>query len=799
MLSRHLQYALRLFKKDLYYNLLNIGGLAIGLAAGILVILILRYDFEYDKYNTKHERIYRYVQTMEAPGVKFDVAVSSKELASVIQETIPGIEATVRFEFLMSSVVSVPSTDEKFIEERIFKTDSTVFDVFSINIVEGSANKALSGKNSAVINQTLAKKFFKDESAIGKEIQLPDSSTYIVNAVMEDLPPNTHMVFDILLSGIELPKPIDDMQASESYWNPNVYTFLLFEKNADPSRFLEEFDHVYDKTYKRFGEQIDGKVTPELERLDQIHFQSGRNGDFPQGNTSYMYASGAIGILIVLLACINYINLTTARSAGRAQEISMRKVLGISKTSLHLSILVETALLVSLAFLFAIGLALYFTESNEFNAMIGRSLSIAQLISSTPYLLGLFILVILLSGFYPAIYIAAQPVLLFLKGNKTTSSGGTGIRKVLIGLQFILSITVIITTILMGAQINFMKSEELGFTKDNVIIINLKNQRSAEDVKRFEQMIGGHHTIKSVSSANSVPGDGLGDQVFKVETADGMAQQHFKTIYADEKYLDVLGLELKEGRSFDVNKPTDQAFAFIVNEAAVRQLGWDSAAVGKHFTYFHEEQLGQVIGVIKDFNFTSLHNSVEPMVIVYNPNNSYYMLVRTDGKNISGTVDFLSEQWKAFEPDQPFEYSFIDDLFAEQYEADQLQYKLISLLSVTCILLSLLGLVGLAAFSAQQRTKEIAVRKTMGASTMNILTYFSKEYVKLILLATVLAIPLANFIATEWMKQFAYQMQVKIWYFILPSVGVLLVALITVAIQSLKAARTNPVSVLSAD
>ncbi|MGK7389682.1 MAG: FtsX-like permease family protein [Candidatus Cyclobacteriaceae bacterium M2_1C_046] len=803
MLRNHLKFALRLFVKDRFYSLLNIGGLALGITTGIILLLILQSDLGYDRHHKKHERIFRYTQKLKAPGAEFDVALSARELPPIIYQEVPGIEAIVRFELLNESLIRIPTGNgdiRKFAEDRIFRTDSTIFDVFTLEVIEGNPATALKGKNKAVLNASTSYRFFGKEPALGKTFMMPDSQLYEVTAVIKDLPKNSHFIYDILLSGIEPRNPQGDLQTSETFWNPGVYTYLLFRDKQDETKFYDNFPAIHDKTYKLFGTKIDGKVTPLLEPLADIHFYSTKDGDFPKGDVNYLYASIAIGIFIILLACINYMNMSTARATKRTSEMAVRKVLGLQKFRLFGAVLFEALLMAFVSMILAIGLSYYIIEFTGFNNLLGKELEF-NLIDNGILLVGIFILTLfigLLSGIYPALYIPSIPVTEALKGNKTIKFGGGWIRKSLIGFQFFLSLTVIICTVIMERQINFLHQKDIGFDKNNVVVLPIKSQTSVDQINHYGNQLLQNPNIAAFTTSSSVPGNGLFDQVFKVEDEEqGMVQQQFKTIYVGDRLINTLGIGLEEGRAFIEGSESEIRYSFIINEAAKRALGWDEGAVGKNLTYFHDENMGQVVGVLKDFNFTSLHNNIVPMVMIYNPDYVNYILVKVTGNDLPQTLDFIGKEWSKFDPVHPFDYSFLDQAFYEQYQADQLQYQLIMVLSFICIFISLLGLIGLSAFTASQKTKEIGIRKSLGANVSQILVLFSKDYFKLIIISFLIAIPVANYVIKEWLGNFAYQIDLSFWYFLLPGVAIMIVAIITISVQSLKAAKTNPVNALA--
>lgn len=803
MLKNHLLFAFRLFFKDRFYSILNIAGLALGIATGIILLLILQYDLNYDTHHKNYPRIYRYVQKLEAPGAMFDVAISARELAPVFYQELPEVESIVRIEDYPDPLVRHISSDgvvNQFKEDHVIRADSTLFTVFTHNILQGNEEKALQGTNKAVITASAAERYFGDNEALGEVLMMPDSQLYEVSAVIEDLPDNLHVKYDIILSGIPSRDAQDDLQRSEAYWNADVYTYLLFREGADHQVFYDRFPGIYDKTYKLFGDKIEGKVTPLLEPLDEIHFHSTKIGDYTKGDIKFVYGSVAIGIFIILLACINYMNMSTARASKRTAEMAMRKVLGLSRMRLFFTVLSEAIVMSLIAMVLATFLSWYVIEISGFTSLIQRQLDFDFLNNLTLFagVLIMTFVIGIISGIYPALYIPSIPVISALKGNKSIKLSGGWLRKILIGFQFFLSLMVIISTVIMGKQIEFLQGKDRGFDKDNLLILPLPEHRNASHTEAFSNKVSSNPSITAITSSSSVPNNALDYQVFKVENEEyGTVQQQFHTIYVGDDFINTLGLTIVNGRDFYRDNPADYFSSFIINEAAARELGWENDAVGKRIKYFHDEEWGQVIGVIKDFNHASLHMAIEPVIMVYSEQINDFMMVKLSGDNIAGTVDLVQNTWNEFMPSQPFEYEFMDHSLYEQYKSDQIQLQLIQILSFICIFISILGLIGLSAFTASQKTKEIGIRKSLGATVPQIVLLFSKDYLKLIIVAFIVAVPVANYIVTEWMRSFAYQMDIRYYYFLIPGLLIMLLALATVSIQSWKASKANPVHALS--
>lgn len=807
MLRNHLIFAARLFLKDHVYSILNVLGLTLGITVGIILLLFLQDELGYDKHFAKHEQIYRFTNHLLADGADFNTARTARELAPVLKDDLPEIREYVRFVDYPYSLVEYKDesgTSKQFYEDQVRITDSTVFSLFEHRFFEGDPSSCLQGPGKAVITRSVAEKYFGKEQAVGKVLRFPDSDLRTVTAVISDLPENTHLKYDILLSEIPsrgISNEDDPSRHSEAFWNPESYTYLLLPPNYDPNDFYEKFPAIFDKTFGLFAKQINGRVIPSLQPLTDIHFGSDRGGDEPVGNINYVYTFAAVGVFIILLACINYMNMATARSVIRTGEMGVRKVLGLSKKALFGQVLLEALFLAFAAMILAIMLAYLILEFTPFNSLIEKNLSLN--IFDNPLLIGgilcLTVLVGLLSGIYPAIYIPSVAVTDALKGTFTGHQFGIVLRKSLIVFQFVISLFVIICTVLMDRQIDYMTNQELGFNKENVLIIDIRDTITANHMTAIKTELLNNPNILNAATAYATPGMGVGGHVFWVEKDSAMAQQSMSVIYAGHDYIQTMGIEVIAGRGFRNNSENEYYNSFLVNEAGAKFLGWGDNAVGKKTRYYHGKNDNHVIGVVRDFNFESLHNAIDPLFIILDDDNGGRIHIRVKGENLPATIDYIEEVWTRFDTKHPFEYAFLDQEFARQYRADQTQQQLISVLSYICIFISLLGLVGLSAFTASRKAKEISIRKVLGANVSGIVMLFSKDYFRMIIIAFVISVPLADYIIVEWLSGFAYRMPVRWFYFVVPGIFVLFIGLLTVAIQSWKSARANPVDGLRSE
>lgn len=804
MLRNNLKFFVRIFLKDKFYSLLNILGLALGIAVSIILLLILQNDLTYDQHYANHERIYRIGTHVQATGLDVRLARAARELGPILKDEVPEVESFVRVNTWGRTMVRYqPSQGEEkaFNEENIARTDSTYFEIFSHNFIAGDPNTCLTGPNSIVVTASTATRYFGDDDPINQSL-LINNELFNVTAVIEDVKENSHVKFDILLSQLTnrgWTQEENGQIKSEAFWNPDVYLYVRFPDNYNTADFEPKYRAVFDTYFKPFGDQVGGVYNPPiLQPLASVHFQSDLDADEPQGNIAYLYAFTGIGVFIILLACINYMNLSTAKSVNRAAEIAMKKTFGSGKTALALSFLGESIFLSFVALLLAVGIVFIILNATSFTELIGKNLSLdfannPVLITGT---LAVTFFIGFISGLYPAFLLPAIPTIKALKGAYKNRKSSLMLRKALITAQFVISIFVVVCTLFMQDQISFVRNQELGFNKENVLLLPVQDTLVQNQISGIKQEFLKYPSVKAATTAYHVPGLNVtGGAVMWAETDEGLTQQSFALMFVGEDYLKAMNITLLDGRDFHPGADADTENVFIANEAAAKKMGWGDEAVGKKVKFFHAEVDGQVIGLVKDFNFASLHNAVEPLLIIKAGKEGGFLHLRLQG-NLPETIDMIKEKWAVFDPNHPFEYSFLDQKFNEQYKADETQYKLLSGLSGVCIFISLLGLLGLSAFAASQRTREIGIRKVHGASVPNIILLLSKEVMILVVLAAILVVPLAQYIISDWLGNFAYQVPLNYGIFVLVLILALLFTFVAVAFQSLKTARTNPIEAL---
>ncbi|MEP6735874.1 MAG: ABC transporter permease [Chryseolinea sp.] len=803
MLRTHLKFATRVFLKDKFFSILNILGLALGIAVSIMLLLILQNDLTYDKYHVNHERIYRLGGHLEATGLDVRLARAARELGVILKEELPEIQNVVRANSWDHTLVKYDDgkgNEKSFYEENIVRTDSSYFQVFTHKFISGDPTTCLTDLNTVVITQTTARRYFGDEDPLNKMLTIADEQ-WKVTGLIEDVPENTHLKFDILLSRLVDREWVMDKGAlkSEAFWNPDVYTYLLMPDGYNPKTFEAKFVGIFNKYFKSFGDQVGGKYTPILEPLADIHFYSTLVSDEAHGNISYLYAFTGIGIFIIMLACINYMNLSTAKSVNRAGEIAMKKALGSGKASLRFSFFLESIFLSMLSLLLAIALVFLVLRLTSFNQLIEKN--IEPDFTSNPVLLfgalGITLAIGIISGLYPAFYLPSIPTIEALKGSYKNRKSSHNLRRVLITAQFAISIFVVVCTLFMKDQIEFVRNRELGFNKENTVVLPIQDTLVERQMNGIKTEFLRQGNITAATTSYNVPGMNVGgNNVMMAESELGMKQQAFTMMYVGEDYIKTMGMTILAGRDFQSGPSADTQDVFICNEAAAKLMGWGDNPIGKKVKGFHAEKDGQVIGMLKDFNYNSLHNKVEPLLMVKTKEQGGFLYLKVKGENLTQTMSYIKDQWLKYDPNHPYEYFFLDQRFDEQYKEDEVQHSLLSDLSYICIFISLLGLLGLSAFTAAQRTKEIGVRKVHGASIPQIIFLLYKDVMVLIIIAAILIIPVAYYVVSQWMGNFAYQTKMNYFLFGIVAFVALVFAFLTVAFHSLKTARTNPVESL---
>ncbi|KYG81726.1 putative ABC transport system permease protein [Roseivirga ehrenbergii] len=788
----NLKFTLRFLWRNKFFTLLNLLGLTLGLTASIWLMLYLKNELSYDKYHENGDRVYRFSHLIKAPGVEFNTAFSAPELSPMLAEEFPEIETYARFSPANRREVTLKN--ETFRERDIFYTDSDVTKVFTLNFIEGNLESALSEPHSVIISENIKERLFGNDSAINQIIEI-DGNNLKITGVFENQPENTHFKFQVLISGIAQREFAfqDGVFNSEALWNPSCANYILMKPGFDKARFLEKFKAFNEKYFMPFGNKINGEHHLRIQKLAEIHYDKDKiEDDFAKGNPNNLIVFSIIGFSILFLACINYMNLSTARAGLRAREIGIRKVLGSDSISLRMALLFESLVQVSVALILSVTMAWLLIEYSGFQSLLNVNFSFN--LFAHPDLIGLLLVLVictgLISGLYPALYLAKIKPVKALKGNWVADRSGSWIRRGLVLFQFVISIGVLTGTLLMKDQLNFLQDKELGYDKDQILVINSQDSLARTKFKVLKEVFEQNPQIEAVSSSNFLPGTDVGQTVFMVEKDGEMQQQEFKTLQGDANYLETFGMTLKEGTFYRGDETRGNAY-FVVNETAARMLGWENA-IDKKMGFFHQEEFGRVIGVVGDFNFFSLHNPIEPLVIVFNNQPGSYLIVRFRPGNEENLIASIKSTWEKTIPNYPLNYSFLNQSLRDQYEADKNQNTLITSMSILCIFISLIGLSGLSAFNVSQRRKEIGIRKVLGAMTRQIIQIIFSDTLKIIVLAGIISAPISYWVINKWTENFAYQAPVSFFSMVISVIVAVLLTLSIVSIIVWFTSRKNP-------
>lgn len=787
-----LTFTLRVLWKNRLFTLLNVFGLTFGLAASIWLALYLKNELTYDQHHVQHERIYRLSHKFSAPGVEFNTAASASELPPMLQEEFPQVLKYARF--VGAQLREISHDNIIFAERDIFYTDQEVFEIFTHEFLAGNPQQALTESRSAVITASINQKLFGDEPGLNKIVKI-DGFDYKITGVIADSPKNTHFTYQVLLSGVrDRGFAFQDGEFnSEVLWNSDAYCYILVPEGFDKADFLKKFEGFNERYYMPFGKVINGIHYFRMQQLTDIHYDTEKiDDDLAKGNEANLLAFTAIGLAILLLACINYVNLATARAGLRSKEIGIRKVLGSSVSSLKAAILMESLIQVFASLFLAAALVWLVVEKTAFQSWLGVNFEF-NLLSQPDLLLGLLLLVLitgLISGIYPAIYLSKINTVSAIKGSWKASKGGHWLRQGLVLFQFVISIGVLSATLLMRDQISFLQKSDLGFAKDQLIVLNTIDSTSQTSSKALKDQLLTSPYIESVSSSGFVPGLNIGQIVFTVDREGEMKQQEFKFIHCGKDYLETMQIPLKEGRFFTGEETRGNAY-FVINETAANLLGWEEP-IGKKMGFFHQETPGQVIGVVRDFNFFSLHNPIEPLVFVFNPSPGNKVIARYAANAATEAMEHIKSIWNEVLPNYPLDYSFLNQNLRDQYEADQNQNQLVTAMTFLCIVISLIGLSGLSAFNVSQRSKEIGVRKVLGAMSGQIVRLVFSSTLKLVLIAAVIAAPLTYMAVSQWSSNFAYQTDFSFLSVFLAMMASLILTFVIVGGHVWKTARKNP-------
>lgn len=802
MLKNYFKIAYRSLLKHKGYTFINISGLAVGIASCLLIAFYVQDELSYDRYHENADRIYRVLHAYKDAGESGNLPPAPEEfwvwgnapVGPALAADFPEITKMVQFSGPLNLLFQYG--EKRFQEDNVWYIDSTVFDVFSWKLLAGNPNEALVAPNSMVLTENTAKKYFGDRNPIGETILLENSRPYTVTGVMEDVPPNSHFTFDVLLPMSRLRQLRPGM--FNEWGNIDFYTYFLVGDQSDVASLQAQVPHFL----RRHGKDKEGYTIAFEPMTDAyLHSEADRQPG-PTGSLSNVYIFSSIGLFILLIACINFMNLSTARSVERAKEVGVRKVIGANYTGLIYQFLTESIVLSLLATILALLLtALALPAVQELS---GKTFSYGMLFSLEVILisLGAGLVLGVLAGSYPAWFLARYKPAPVLKGDFKSSSSGIALRKGLVVFQFSLSMVLIAGTAIVFSQLDHLRTKDLGFQQEQMLVIDFGyDTQVRQKIETIKKELTDHPAVLSASASRAVPGDFIPNAHTEVESSGGGMQEGSPLLYeVDFDFIPHFEIEMAAGRAYSRDFPADTAHSLVLNEAAAKLYGYANPAdaIGKRFSQWGRE--GTIIGVVKDFNFQSLHNNIEPLALRLSTEGSLSRLsLRVQSDKLPATVAELEQLWGQLAPHRPFLYSFLDESFNEQYQADLRFGQIFSVFASLAIFIACLGLLGLASFMAKQRTKEIGIRKVLGASVTSIVSLLSKDFLKLVLVAAIFAFPLGWYAMHQWLQDFPYRIDIPLWVFLAAGVIATLIACLTISFQAVKAAMANPVKNLRTD
>jgi putative ABC transport system permease protein len=803
MLRNYLKIAFRSLWKYKINSSISIAGLAIGISCFLLLATYVLHELRYDRFQPNADRIARVnLFYQSGAGEAEHIALTPTAVAPLFTREFGEVEKAVRiYPYSGNGVVSVQYKDQMFSERKVVFADSSFFSIFSFPFIEGDPATSLTAPNSVVIDETTAKKVFGSESALGKSIKMDERLTLQVTGVVQNVPSYSHIKFNWVGSYNTLPR-----SKNEVFDSANDFSYILLNTNASLKVLQSKVDSYVNKNLNS-PRNPGFKVRLELEPFTDIHLYSKvSNGPEASGNYKYIYILAGISILILLIACINFINLVTARAAIRAREVGVRKVIGALRMQLFRQHLFESGIITIAASV--IGLVITFLTLPALSGLTGKVLDLAVWpgYSFELVVLSLIVLVTLLSGAYPAAILSGFEPVKVLKGVPLSHTGGGGLRNFLVVFQFTISMLFIIATIIANQQLNYIQNKNLGLNPSQLIALDMSSGIASGKLAAMKSELLNHATVKAVTASYDSPLNVQGGYNISASDKPQGFNMNITAIPVEKDFVPTMGMKLVAGENFndtDIAQATLdsvelRSVAFILNESAVKALGWTAEkAIGKLVNM--NGRKGKVKGVVQDFHFRSLHEKIGPIAII--PEYSYFgkMLIKVSASEATDAIAVLEKSWKANFPLRPFEYRFLDQEFEEMYAAERKVSTILEIFSFTTILISCLGLFALIAFISQQRTKEIGVRKVLGASVTSIVVLLSRDFIKLILVAVIIASPVAWYFMSEWLKDFAYRVQISPLVFISAGLIAITITLLTISFQSIKTALMDPVRSLRSE
>ncbi len=798
MIRNYFKIALRNMARNRLYAFLNIIGLAVGIACCILILLYIHDELSFDRFHEKADRIHRLNSTFTIQERHLDIATVTHVHGPMLKAEFPEVENYVRMTHYGSHRL-VQHEDRSFEEEKFLWADASLFAVFSFRLIAGDPSSALIEPNSLVITQNMAEKYFGNEDPLGKNLRINREDLYKVTGVVENIPQASHFRPDFFASFSTLKLEPSGNMAEDLLSNVNYHTYLLLRKGTDPRSFQQKLDGFVDKYLSETLKLLNGDSTLYTQPLTRIYLHSHQSSQIERtSDISYIYLFAGIGVFILLLACLNFMNLSTARSANRAKEVGLRKTVGAQRPQLIRQFIGESMLLTAAALI--LSFILVMLSMPLFQSISGKVLNLDLLLKPVILIgsLTLFILISFLGGGYPSFFLSAYHPVEVLQGKIRQGARSSLMRVVLVSFQFTMSIVLIIGTLVVTRQLNYMRSKKLGYDKDHVVVVRVRNPETQKMVESLKNELLTHPNVISVSASSTLP---LGQNNYSAYHAEDRPSFELSMLFSqvvDEDFIDTYRMEIVEGRNFSREFKTDRESAVIINEAGARELGWQPNPLGKMIEVFlslEERKPYKIIGVVRDYHFLSLHEEIQPLLLFSaNPWGGSFnrISVRLRPENIQDTMAFLESKWSEFDTQYPFEFSFLSDQYDALYRTEERLGRLFGYFTLLAILIGGLGLFGLTAFVAEQRTKEIGIRKVLGASAAGIVVMLVRDFTKWVLLAVLIAWPIAYFVMHRWLQNFAYRIGLGVGTFVTAALLALGIGILTVSYQTFRASLANP-------
>ncbi|HLP72126.1 MAG TPA: ABC transporter permease [Bacteroidales bacterium] len=783
MIRNLLRTAVRHLSKHPGYTVLNLLGLTLGITSALFLIIYVSDEISYDRYHEKADRIYRVSSHISERDDDFTWIVAQIPFGPQAAQDYPEIQSFVRF--IPFQRVLCKNGEIEYNEEDFFYTDSTLFDIFTYKVLKGDVKPAMTDPNKIVLTKKIASRYFGNSDPVGKTLIAGDR-TFEVTGVIEDVPSNSHFRFDAVASRNNLPKQMG------SWGNFGVSTYLLFPENFDVKTFETKMQGMYERYMKQIFGPVSVTVQYILEPIKKIHlYSTNANEPEPTGSVVYVKIFAIVAIFLIMIAAMNYMNLSTARSAGRAREVGLRKVVGSRRNLLISQFLAESVVLVIISLILSI--ALLAALLPKFNLLAGKSFGM-QVIFSPAILASLLIIIIIagvVGGSYPAFFLSKFKPVNVLKGEVTKGSAGSTFRKILVMIQFTVSVAMIICTLVVFRQLKYMKTADQGFDQQNIISLEFNDRAMSRKYQSFKGALQGTPGIVHVTATDTPVGEGSAKLLFNVETDQGMASRGINFAIVDHDFIETMGIKMLKGRDFEQDMPSDTLQGVVVNETFVKRMGW-ADPIGKKIEAGNESVLrARVIGVMQDYHQTGMYNEIESLLLAYRTVLPV-VYIKLDGTNNAEAITAIEKQWKEFFPGQPFTYTYLTERFNRQFEADEKRGFVFELFTILAIFIACLGLFGLASYMVEQRTKEIGIRKVYGADEMTVLRLISRDFLLLVCAGIAVAIPIAYYFMGNWLENYVYRTTIGIGVIVLAALVTIVLTFLTISFKAYQAAVMNP-------